>query len=227
MEQKIKNLLKILLNIIFPEHCGFCGREIALDKWICPNCAKLVPLQKCDGSVPEKFENAAFDKLFYAGIYEGRTRDGILRLKKGKAQNAAKYMAAALVENIKSSGIAECIDFISYVPVSPKRKVSKGYDHAEVMARILSQMLSIPIVKSAIRRKNKRKSQHTQRGLAKRQKLAQTVYTVPKKKINLDGKTVLLCDDIITSGATLSKCADILKFQGAVYVFAAALVKAG
>lgn len=225
--QKTKIALSRLLNLIYPEHCGFCGREITYGKLVCPRCAKLVRLELCDGSIPEKYENAMFDGIFYAGIYEGITRDGMLRFKKGKARNAARYLSMALVKSIKASHFENGIDCIAYVPVSLRRKLRRGYDHAEVMAEIISEMLGVPIAKGVIRRKNSRKSQHSQRNFTKRRELARTVYTIPKKRKSLDGKIILLCDDIVTSGATLSKCADILKEQGADVVYAAALVRAG
>lgn len=225
--KRIKGLFAKLLNIIYPEHCGFCGREVSMGKWICLDCAERIPLERCSGELPEKYHNAGFDKLFYAGLYFGRTRDGILRLKKGKGRNAAKYLSAALADNIIESGLSGSIDCIVYVPVSREKKIKRGFDHAEIIAKLLSQKLGIPIVNGALRRKSTNKSQHLQISYADRFTLAQKVFTYPKNSPDLFGKTILLCDDIITSGATLSKCAHILKDLGADYVYAAVLVKAG
>lgn len=225
--QKIRRFLCRLLLIIYPEHCGFCGREISAGKWVCAECAERVELVRCDGSIPEKYNDAAFDRLFYAGIYADITRDGMLRLKKGKGHNAANYLSLALVRNISASDMDGRIDCITYIPVSPKKRRRNGFDHAEVMAQIISGIMDIPIEDKLILRKNVRKSQHSQRTFAKRRKHAKAVYIPPKEPKSLDGKIILLCDDILTSGATLSRCSDILKAQGAVMVCAAALVRAG
>ena len=225
--RKIRLFLHRLLLIIYPEHCGFCGKEISTGKLICQKCAERVELLQCDGSLPDSLSDVAFDRLFYAGIYTGITRNGMLRLKKGNGRNAAKYLSLALAKNIRSSDMNGHIDLITYVPISLKKRLRLGFDHAQIIAEILSEMLGIPLESGLIRRKNSTKAQHSQRDYAGRRKLAKTVFTLPKKPKSLDGKVILLCDDILTSGATLSRCADILKAQGAAEVCAITLVTAG
>lgn len=217
-------LLKRAAKLVYPERCGFCGKIISTGNWICSECHGEIEILVSDGSVPDHLKGMGFDKVFSAGRYGGRSRDGILRLKRKRAFSAAKYFCSGLYDSIVRSGAAADIDCVAYVPMSCRKKSVNGYDQAEIIAGILAKSLGKEIINGAIRRTGVRSSQHSQKGFENRRKFAQKVYLPPEKKLNLDGKTVLLCDDVITTGSSLSRCAQILKEQGASAVYAAALV---
>ncbi len=213
-----------IISAIYPERCGFCGKIIGPDKWICAECANEIEFADCSGDLPENLKGMCFDKVFYAGRYGGLARDGIIRLKRQRAFNVARYYCFSLCKSIIDSGCADDIDAVAYVPMSKRKKAVIGYDHAEIIARIVAQTLGKKLLCGGIVRKNTRKSQHSQRNNEDRRAFADSVYHVPKRRLNLKGQTILLCDDVITSGSSLSCCSDILKAQGADAVYAAALV---
>lgn len=218
------DIISRVAKLIYPERCGFCGRIISPGNWICSECCEEVEIISCDGSVPEHLNGLGLDKVFFAGRYGGRSREGILRLKRKRAFNAAKYFCSGLYDSIVESGAVKDIDCVAYVPMSRRKKSVNGYDQAEIIAGILARNLRKEIIHGAIRRADTKSSQHSQKGYENRQKFAKKVYLPPKRKMDLDGKTVLLCDDVITTGSSLSRCAYILKEQGAKAVYAAALV---
>lgn len=218
------SFLRSAARLIYPERCGFCGRIVNPGSWICSECHEEVEIISCDGSVPKHLAGMGLDKVFYAGRYGGTARDGILRLKRKRAFNAAKYFCSGLYDSIILSGAAREIDCVAYVPMSRRKKAANGYNQAEIIAAILARNLGKQLLHKAILRAGTKSTQHSQKGDENRQKFAQRVYLPPKRKLNLSGKTVLLCDDVITSGSSLSRCAHILKEQGAKAVYAAALV---
>ncbi len=218
------SFLKSTARLIYPERCGFCGRIVSPGSWICSECYEEVEIIGCDGSVPEHLAGMGLDKVFYAGRYGGTARDGILRLKRKRAFNTAKYFCSGLYDSITLSGVAKEIDCVAYVPMSRRKQAANGYNQAEIIAGILSRNLKKRLLHGAILRAGTKSTQHSQKGDDNRRKFAQMVYLPPKRRLNLSGKTVLLCDDVITSGSSLSRCAQILKEQGAKAVYAAALV---
>lgn len=220
----MRRLLYNILKMVYPERCGFCGRIISPGKWICSECASEIDLVDSSGDVPDRLMGMSFDKVFYAGRYRSLERDGIIRLKRQKAYNVARYFGAQLCKSIMESGCANDIDYIAYVPMSKRKKAIVGCDHAEFIAKILSRELGKKMLSGNLRRKNTRKTQHGQANYESRKAFAESIYLSAKKHIDLSGKTILLCDDVITSGSSLSTCASILKAQGAKAVYAAALV---
>lgn len=220
----VSGFLKSAARLIYPERCGFCGRIISPGSWICAECHEEIDIIYCDGSVPEHLKNMGLDRVFYAGRYGGTARDGILRLKRKRAFNAAKYFCSGLYDSIVQSGAVKDIDCVAYVPMSRRKRAANGYDQAEIIAEILARSLGKELIHGAIRRTSTKSSQHSQKGFENRQKFAQKVYLPPERKLDLSGRTILLCDDVLTTGSSLSRCAAILKEQGAKAVYAAALV---
>ncbi len=220
MQRIIYNAIRAL----YPERCGFCGRIISPGNWICAECANEIELIECSGELPQKLCGLEFDKVFYAGRYGNLSRDGIIRLKRSKAFNVARYYCSQLSKSIVKSGCADDIDCIAYVPMSKRKKAIIGYDQAEIIARLISDSLGKDMLYDAICRSSTRKSQHSQKSYEDRRLFARSIYKPPKKQLELNGKIILLCDDVITSGSSLSSCAHILKMQGAKAVYCAALV---
>lgn len=220
----MRRIIYNIIKTVYPERCGFCGRIISPGRWICSECAGEIELIDSCGDVPDRLLGASFDKVFYAGRYGGLERDGLLRLKRHKAFNVARFFCTQLAKSIIESGCADDIDYIAYVPMSKRKKAIAGYDHAEVIAKLLSRRLEKKLLGGNIRRKSTRKTQHAQANYESRKVFAERIYLPAKKHIDLSGKTILICDDIITSGSSLSSCAKILKEQGAKAVYAAALV---
>ena len=106
-------------------------------------------------------------------------------------------------------------DFITYVPMTKFRQFRKGYNQSALLAKELSKILSIPIVHDILFSHKKRKSQHKTTSKERFDNVKQIYYT--KKRIS--GGTVLLVDDIKTTGATLDSCARQLLMCGADKVY--------
>ncbi|MCD7847587.1 MAG: double zinc ribbon domain-containing protein [Oscillospiraceae bacterium] len=217
-----------LLSVVYPNRCGFCGAVIEHDKLVCARCAGRVEreIERSKTQFPLYLSvgEVVFSGCSAAGSYDGTIRDGVLRLKYHYGENAAKYLVPELRDNLYRAGVVSQCDMITYVPMSRIRKNKYGYNQAEIIARLLSKELGIPVVKNLIRKKHTRKAQHEQ-SLEQRQILASKVYKPGINKTDITGKTVLLCDDIITSGSTLNECAKVLKSRGAEKVYCAVLAQ--
>lgn len=226
----LSSLINRAINFVYPNRCGFCGRIIDFKKLICLGCA-----EKCEsealiidcmsdsvhGSLTGNVKYS-FDSCISSGKYDGIIREGVLNLKYSRVINAAEYLSFYLADYLDGAGITDEIDLITFVPMTAKRKRANGYNHAEIIARFMSRELNKPIALDLLLKRNSGKYQHEQ-SLEERISLAKASYFKNPKAREINGKTILLCDDIVTTGSTLSECSRILKDMGAKRVYCAAL----
>ena len=143
-----------------------------------------------------------------------------------------KVSASALAD-ILAEKMAECVktdfkdiefDFICYIPFTTSQKIQRKYNQSELLAEKLSKKLNIPLSNIMVKLFDTN-SQHKM-NLKYRAGNVFGVYDV-KEKVDVTGKTILLVDDVRTTGATLNDCARILKIRGAEKVYCTVAVVAG
>ena len=134
---------------------------------------------------------------------------------RGSCEVYGKILANAIDEK----GIS--CDIISWVPLSKKRLRKRGYDQAGLLAAAVADNLGIDCVRLLDKTKNN-PAQSGTGSPSKRKANVKGVYRAADPAL-IEGKTVLLIDDIVTTGATLSECAGVLRRSGALLVYAAAL----
>lgn len=121
-------------------------------------------------------------------------------------------------------------DLIVSVPLHPRKKFYRGFNQAEVIAKQLARNVQLPWLDLLVRNKNT-KAQATGMNKAKRAKNTQGLYALNKKVLaQLHGKipeTILMIDDVITTGSTLNACAKVLKAAGAKKVIGLAVTHRG
>ncbi len=153
-----------------------------------------------------------FDAAYSYGSYEGKLRDIIHLLKYQRIEPLAKPLANLL---IKAVPLDQPFDCIVPIPIHWMRRISRGFNQAELIAKPLADYMSLPIVK-ALRRKHYRVPQVGLTNAQRRDNVRGVFYAVKPEKV--DGLRVLLVDDVFTTGATASACAKALKKAGAKHV---------
>lgn len=209
----MKTLLDRFLDLLYPPRCAFCRRLLnEQEEGVCRFC-----LQKYDGAGQRReLENA--EACVAAFRYEGQVRDSILRYKfHGVTAYGAAY-ARFLAKELDESGIS--CDIITWVPVSRRRLRQRGYDQARILAEETGKRLGLPCAK-LLEKKIHTRAQSSISNAEERRKNAKGVYVCCSPEL-AEGKHILLIDDIVTSGATLSECASVLKNAGCAAVIAAA-----
>ena len=223
------NLKAYLLDLAFPNRCPFCGEFIAYDILCCEKCfheALWADENICTGCGKSLLKgcicgNVSYDGCYAAAYYADSVRDCIHNLKFHGNTNGADIFGRVLRDRLETAGVLSGIDLIVPVPMTSKQKRERGYDQAELIARAISAG-EVP-VEDVLCRKHVKTSQHLL-GAEERRSAVGKQYSATER--DLSGMTVLLADDVITTGSNLSCCASLLKQMGAARVICAAAATA-
>lgn len=231
MKQEWKEIIDKLLLPFFPRRCALCGRLVALDEELCEVCQKReqIPLPKCTACGLAKADCRCKGKHHeYNGItapfyYKDSVVAGIHNLKFNEQPLLAEKMGACMAACAEESFPSAAFDCVASVPLTRRRQNARGYNQAELLAKSVAAQLSVPYKNLLVKRFNnqvQRKENARQRRI--------NVYGAYDVADGVDvlNKTVLLVDDVKTTGSTLNECAKMLKMHGAsaVYVVTYAVV---
>ena len=218
----MNEILKIqekIINLIYPQTCGICGK--INNKTICSKCnIQLKKQEKMGILTKEKLEENSlemekhFEELMYIFKYEGQIRELILDYK----FNEKSYMYKTFV--LKNKKIFENIkkyDKIIPVPISKKRYKERGYNQSLLIAKEISMQISyetnnnikLELVNNCLI-KTKNIIEQSKLNKEDRQHNIQGVYTLKNGSI-LTNKSILLIDDIYTTGSTVNECSRVLQ----------------
>ncbi|MCS7202505.1 MAG: ComF family protein [Dictyoglomus sp.] len=224
-------LKEILLELFFPSKCVFCG--VYLEGYICPKCInKLnfarnfcifcgVPLTSLENICYNcKKEERIIDGLELLGYYKERWEILIQKFKFENKPYLAKTFAYLGKEKIKKRDWH--IDFITYVPMERRKELKRGFNQAEILARFLGRELNIKVINILIQKKPILEQKSLE--YKERIKNVKDAYKM-NSGINIEGRNILLVDDVYTTGATLKECAKELKKGKASKVFSFVICK--
>lgn len=207
-----------LLELLYPPKCVFCGRLLKkTEQDICRKCRFALP--EAEQSVKH---GAYYDECFVVYYYEEFVAESIRRFKFGGMQQYAGAYGRQLAMLLLRRRVG--FDVLSWVPVSDKRRRERGYDQTLLLAQSVAAELGAPCVRTLRKVKNNR-PQSSQPDAAARHANVLNAYQAVEPG-RFAGKRVLLIDDVITTGATLSECSHTLRTAGAASVVCATLAAA-
>ena len=208
-----------LLDLLFPPRCPFCRAILKeQEKLLCSACREKLPW------VPK---TAQRQKLRHTELcvsplyYEADVRRSLLRYKFGGMSVYAPKYAALMRGCIEANELP--FDLITWTPLGKKRLRKRGYDQAKLLALELSETLGKPCTQLLVKTADNPPQSGTD-SAEKRRANVSGVYRAADPALIRD-RRILLVDDIVTTGATLSECAKELKAAGANSVCAATLAR--
>ena len=208
-----------LLNLIYPPRCAFCRRLLdRQEKGVCRFCRPKLPYVPADGQV-QHFRNV--DKCLSPLYYHGSVKDSLHRYKFGGATAYADIYSEFIVKCIDENQIS--CDSITWVPLSRRRLRKRGYDQAELLAKLIAKHLGQRPVR--LLKKLRDTPPQSQTGSAEKRRANIAGAYACLRPALVQGKRILLVDDIVTTGATLSEAAKVLKKAGAKEVICATLAR--
>ena len=212
-----KHPVSVLLDLLFPPRCAFCGRLVE-EGDVCAACAEALPFREGAASVQVIGEGRYPCALAF--YYEGPVRDGVRALKFGKkswrARVFARYIAQTAAEELSGG-----FDAVSFVPVSLRRKFERGFDQARLLAEEAANIWGVK-AEAVLRKDRHTRAQSSLQDAALRKTNVKGAYRVPHPE-RVRGRRFLLIDDVCTTGSTLSAAADALLEAGAAGVVCAVL----
>ena len=220
-----------VLDLVFPIHCAGCGREggvicgqcvDGLERLTAPYCRVCAApgvsglCRWCGQSPP------GFDSLRSPFRFEGPIRDAIHRLKYKGERASAGLLAGLMVEYLKRNPVA--VDALVPAPLHPRRLRNRGYNQSALLSREIGKSLALPVREDLLVRVRNPRPQVDARSQQERRENVADNFDSPAEATGL---SVLLIDDVATTGSTLSECAQALKDSGAVRVHALTLAREG
>jgi ComF family protein len=236
LASSVRFLLKSLADFVYPPVCYGCDTEVE-EGLVCEGCRlalfthELAVCPKCGrpctrtaetcGQCEEKFSLSRvralglyappFDKLVHAFKYSGKTKVGEL-------------LGRALSALVQQDEVLSAADAVCPVPLHPARLRERGFNQSLLLAAAISMGTGIPLVESLTRKENT-VTQTRKMTPEKRRKNVERAFRL-RPDANVDGKTVLLVDDVMTTGATLDQAAQELLKGGAASVLGAVVAAA-
>ncbi len=224
LKSVIKEVVKKIADAVFPRGlvCIRCGCELGEESRaleICPECMEYLPFSLDEGE-GERLPFDSIDGLYYNLRYKDFSRDMVLRFK-DSGDTYLKYNMAKLMRLPE-----EQIDYVAYVPSSAQAIRKRGYDHARLLAKQISQDQGLGLVDALTRLRQSGDSATMSK--AERADNIKDAFSVSNTldADTLKGKTILLIDDILTTGATASECAKVLKGCGVKRVLVSVFARA-
>lgn len=220
------------LDWLYPPNCGGCGE--ARSRWcqacqnatqpvpetICQNCGQILNFKGlctiCEACAP------SFAALRSWAIFNGPLRNAIHRLKYKGDIALGDALARFLVVMLQS--LDWKVDIITPVPLGVVRQAQRGYNQSSLLAFPLSLACGISYQPRAL---YKCRETASQVGLTANQRRANVSGAFQGRGELVDGKRILVVDDVATSGATMDTCASALRQAGAAQVYGLTLARAG
>lgn len=230
-------------DVLFPPRCAACGAPSAEGRdpaWcrtcfekllfvappLCPVCGRpyapteAMPDHQCGECLLDRFR---FDVARSAAIYQGVVRRGILQLKFGGKLHWAPALGKLAALHGETRGILDRGEVIVPVPMHLRWLRRRGFNQSALLARFAGRCCFRPVVVNALVRKRVTKPQ-TRLSRAERLRNVRGAFAVVRPEV-IAGKSVVLMDDVFTTGTTLSECADALKKAGADWVGAVTVAR--
>lgn len=230
----LRSVPAALFNLVFPDECRICGDplhnlsripvclkclsapEPFVAEYFCSGChtpfLNSAPLDEHGRCALCRHGITGFDAAFSWGEYAGTLRKLIHVFKYDRVSPLAKPLGALLARTLPRS---EAVDVIVPMPLHWRRRWSRGFNQSELLARVVSRRIGAPVLNAMKRRK----ATPPQAGMtsAERRTNVAGAFEV-KRRRGIEGRHVLLIDDVLTTGATASACAGALKRAGAARV---------
>ena len=220
--------------LIWPPQCGRCGANTSQQHTLCASCWGTLHFvsdpycKDCGVPLPDTThygnvcarclaEPPAFDGARSSFVYDEGIRPLILAYKHSDRLDLTPILSQFLLRTLANTNWA--VDVIVPVPLHRWRLFRRQYNQSAELARHLSRYLAVPFLPNIIKRVRSTPSQGLYSRAQRRANMTGAFHVTTKKSADLRGRTVLIVDDVLTTGATVNELARVIKKSGADQVF--------
>jgi len=216
---KLATTFAKFLDVIFPQICPICQKQAQISS-LCENCAKAYIGGHRSFASQIEYEQKTFD-VISMDIFNKETAKIIHNLKYSSitknASDIIRFGITVFYEELKKA------DIITFVPLHSWRFLRRGYNQAAILAKVAAKELDIDCKKTMKRRRYN--ITQTKKNKEKRRKSVINLFAI-LPKADVKGKTIILVDDVCTTGSTIGECSKVLLAAGAKRVILLVLAKA-
>lgn len=212
---RLWELRRAAAAVVFPNRCPFCDELIGVTEFWCARCYNRLRFLTGQEDAPPRL-----DGFSAVCSYTGRARSAVIRMKRGYYRCSVDAFAVLIAENAQE--LITAADVITAIPTGCARKNELGYAQSELIAKMVAEMSKKPF--RSMLEVTGDKQEQKRLNIQQRRENAQRSYCVSRPEL-AKGKSVLLIDDICTTGATLEAAADMLREAGAVSVSGAVFAR--
>ena len=220
-----------MIVFLFPSHCIGCGR---IGTFLCDACCQKlpgIPLPICNNcGKPESTATlcptcwgwqSQIDGIRSPFRFEGVIRQAIHELKYRNLKAIAGRLAELLFDYLQANPMPG--EVLVPVPLHLRRLQERGYNQSRLLAKELGKLIALPLIDGGLHRLKDSLPQARTTTVEERRRNVANAFACRNEKLN--GRSVILIDDVCTSGATLEACAKALKRAGAVSVWGLTLAR--
>jgi competence protein ComFC len=221
-----KKILNLIMDLIYPPKCIFCTKLLKSNTKIeiCQECYKKIPFITRYSDYIERFLKSSdvdlicFDKIICICEYKGIIKESIIRFKYFGRASYYRTFAIIIANNFKKITDIHGFDIIIGVPLHKRRERNRGYNQASLISKELGRILNIPDKSRLLIRDKYTKTQSL---LHKNERYfnVKDAFRVTNEN-EVKDRSILLIDDVLTTGYTLNECSKVLKKAGAKKVYA-------
>ncbi len=215
--------LSTFKRIFFPKHCSVCGEIIPIEKPFCgcdgneyfeteENCCEYCGQSIC--ACGNK-NTVCLPHITAPFLYTALAKERLLNFKFYGEKKEAEFFGEKMAFKFARAFYNVNADFVTFVPMTEKQVKERGYNQSQLLAEVVSERLFLRC-EAVLSKTKETVSQHS---LSQKERLENLVDIFEVTDSRVKGKTVILCDDIKTTGTTLSRCCDVLFKAGAKDVY--------
>lgn len=230
------------LTLLYPQVCAVCRRSVERlsdgaacgDCWnqtfiygggetLCAKCGRFLRAQPSDfQTFCHLCDEHSYDAASAVGSYEKALAASVINLK--REPHVARRLQKLFLRRLETTSFLDATRVIP-VPLSKKRLMERGYNQAAVLSKILSKQFNLPLDEQSLVRAVHTPMHRVAMDSKARAASVKDVFEVARPN-SIKDEIVLLVDDVFTSGATVSACAEVLKENGACRVYVLTLARA-
>jgi ComF family protein len=222
----LARLAQAFLDVLFPPRCVACGKQGA---FLCPDCREAMP-RALPPRCPlcwqperrgEECGRCARTRPAFAGarslyLFQGPVREAVHALKYNHLSALARSMGELMAAYLKTEELP--VDLVVPVPLFGRRQRLRGYNQSALLARELARLDGLPLAERGLSRRRDTPPQARSVDAEARRRNVAGAFAADGRRV--EGRRVLLIDDVMTTGATLDACAQALRQAGAAAVWA-------
>lgn len=225
--------IEYIVNLFYPRVCAGCGEALLKDEHtVCLKCRFLLPktgyeLHADNPSAQTFYGRVQFHAVTSCFFFskQGTVQHIIHQLKYKGNKEAGVFLGQQIGESIKDAPLFQGIDYLIPVPLHPKREKKRGYNQSLMIAQGISEVTGIPVGdKFLVRTVNS--ATQTRKTKDERYQNVKDIFQI-QNEAGLEGKHILIVDDVLTTGATLESCAHKFERIPGIIISAATVACAG